>query len=122
MQPSDSLRAWRSALVISAAISVALIGQAAHSFAGELTDTPEFAEVAAAVVKYAHTIEPERILLVLDIDNTLLAMDTQLGSDQWFEWQKFLLDHEPNSKLLVADSFAGLLDAQGLLYNLSHMH
>ena len=62
------------------------------------------------------------MLLVLDLDNTLLAMDNSLGSDQWFEWQKYLLEHEPKSKSLVAESFAGLLEAQGLLYNLSHMH
>lgn len=30
-------------------------------------------------------------LLVIDIDNTLLANKTALGSDQWFEWQASLL-------------------------------
>ncbi len=122
MQTLSPTRTWRYALVGCAAIAVALTGQSAGCFAGELTDTPEFAEVGAAVVQYAHTYKPERILLVLDIDNTLLAMDNPLGSDQWFEWQRYLLDNEPNSKLLVADSFPGLLEAQGLLYNLSHMH
>jgi hypothetical protein len=101
---------------------VAFCGQALLLRASELTDTPEFAEVGAAVVNYAHKFDPERILLVLDIDNTLLAMDTALGSDQWFEWQRYLIDNEPTSKQRVADSFAGLLEAQGLLYNLSHMH
>ena len=41
--------------------------------------------------------DPEHVLLVLDIDNTLLAMNQDLGSDQWFEWQRYLLDHEPRS-------------------------
>jgi Protein of unknown function (DUF2608) len=122
MQKLNSTCGWRKAILWSAAISIALVGQAAACFAGQLTDTPEFAEVGAAVVQYAHKFKPERILLVLDLDNTLLAMDNPLGSDQWFEWQKYLLDHEPKSKLLVADSFTGLLEAQGLLYNLSHMH
>lgn len=90
--------------------------------ASELTDTTEFAEIGAAVVNYAHKVKPERILLVLDIDNTLLAMDNALGSDQWFEWQRYLIDHEPRSEQRVADTFNGLLEAQGLLYNLSHMH
>ena len=92
------------------------------SFAGELTDTADFAEVGAAVEQYTHKFKPEHVLLVLDIDNTLLAMDTQLGSDQWFEWQKYLIDHEPSSKYLVSPTFDGLLEAQGLLYDISHMH
>ncbi len=63
--------------------------------------TADFAEVGAAAEQYSHKLDPEQVLLVLDIDNTLLAMDTQLGSDQWFEWQKYLIDHEPSSKYLV---------------------
>ena len=105
-----------------AAILVTFCGQVLPCAASELTDTEDFAEVGAAVLKYAHTIDPERILLVLDIDNTLLAMDNPLGSDQWFEWQRYLIDHEPKSKERVADTFPGLLEAQGLLYNLSPMH
>jgi hypothetical protein len=122
MQILDSPRAWRQAILSSAVVVIALLSQVATCFAGQLTDADDFAEVGAAVVQYAHKFKPERILLVLDLDNTLLAMDNPLGSDQWFEWQKYLLEHEPKSKSLVADSFAGLLEAQGLLYNLSHMH
>jgi hypothetical protein len=121
MQMVIPQRAWRTMLRSAVAVA-AFILAAASSFAGQLTDTNDFAEVGAAVVEYAHKFPPERVLLVLDLDNTLLAMDTPLGSDQWFEWQKYLLDHEPKSKFLVADSFTGLLEAQGLLYNLSHMH
>jgi|SRR4051794_3839881 hypothetical protein len=109
------------ALGCTAAIIVALLWNAA-SFAGEMTDTNDFAEVGAAVEQYSSKLKPEQVLLVLDIDNTLLAMDTSLGSDQWFEWQKYLIDHEPSSKYLVATTFNGLLDAQGLLYDISHMH
>ena len=75
-----------------AAILLALSASAARLTASELTDTKEFAEIGAVVVKYAHKIKPERILLVLDIDNTLLAMDNPLGSDQWFEWQRYLIE------------------------------
>jgi hypothetical protein len=116
------LRAHPRILLRWAAILLAICAASASSLAGELTDTPEFAEVGAAVIKYARTIKPERILLAIDLDNTLLAMDEPLGSDQWFEWQRYLLDHEPESKFLVADSFRGLLEAQGLLYKLSSMH
>jgi hypothetical protein len=49
------------------------------------------------------------ILVVHDIDNTLLAHDHPLGSDQWFRWQMGLLGtSDPNR---VADDFEGLLQA-----------
>ena len=105
-----------------AAALIVLNFHAASGLTAGLTDTADFAEVGASVVQYAHKVNPERILLVLDIDNTLLSMDNPLGSDQWFEWQRYLIDHEPESKYKVADSFNGLLEAQGLLYNVSHMH
>jgi hypothetical protein len=61
-------------------------------------------------------------LLFIDIDNTLMSMNNNLGSDQWFEWQNFLLKNEPDSPHLVADTFEGLLEVQGILYNLGQMH
>src|SRR5690348_10652797 len=122
MQPKLFLRApmrpfryWIASLLVVLCFSV-------PSQAGELTDVADFAEVGATVEQYTHKIKPEHVLLVLDIDNTLLAMDSPLGSDQWFEWQRYLIDHEPSSQYLVAPTFNGLLEAQGLLYDLSHMH
>lgn len=109
---------WKS--VVFALLLAGWVGRLAS--AGQLSETDEFAEVGTAVAQYANRFEPVRVLLVLDLDNTLLAMDSPLGSDQWFEWQKYLLEHEPQSELLVAKSFAGLLAAQGLLYNLQPMH
>jgi Protein of unknown function (DUF2608) len=88
----------------------------------EITASDDFRDVASAVARYADQYGPEHVLLVLDIDNTLLAMNQDLGSDQWFEWQNYLLDHEPHSKHLVADSFDGLLAAQGMLFELGRMH
>lgn len=122
MRATSSTCDWRAVMLRCAAVLIALSFHAAPGLASGLTDTADFAEVGATVVQYAHKVKPERILLVLDIDNTLLAMDNPLGSDQWFEWQRYLIDHEPESKYKVADSFNGLLEAQGLLYNVSHMH
>ena len=117
-----SSKCARRAAVGWCAILLVAFGGAAATPAGELTETADFADVATAVTQYADKLKPERVLLVLDIDNTLLAMNNPLGSDQWFEWQKFLLENEPKSRYAVANSFQGLLDAQGMLYNLAHMH
>ncbi len=53
----------------------------------------------------------KRVLVVFDIDNTLLTMPQDLGSDTWFNWQKSLDD--PNTpqgnaafQKLIADNSA----------------
>jgi len=112
----------RISFVVCVAALVTCSRWARVAAASEITATDDFRHVATAVAEYADEFGPEHVLLVLDIDNTLLAMSQDLGSDQWFEWQKHLLDHEPRSMHLVADSFQGLLDAQGLLFNLGRMH
>lgn len=94
----------------------------AIAVASEVNETDDFCEVAMAVAAYADEHGPEHVLFVVDIDNTLLAMDNELGSDQWFEWQKHLLDHEPKSEDLVGATFGELLQAQGMLFSLGHMH
>jgi hypothetical protein len=97
-----------------------LAASAAH--ASELRGTKDFADVAATVEGAIQKYGAEHVLLALDIDNTVMAMDNDLGSDHWFEWQKYLLENEPSSRHLVARTFAGLLKAQGLLYDKGHMH
>ncbi len=109
----------RAATILCAAAAIAGALSAVH--ASEITATDDFRDIAAEVTRYADAVGSERVLLVLDIDNTLLAMNQDLGSDQWFEWQRYLLDHEPRSNDLVVDSFDELLQSQGLLYNLSRM-
>jgi hypothetical protein len=99
-----------------------LAAQVSDAWASEITATDDFRDVAAVVLDYADEFGPQRVLLALDIDNTLLAMNSELGSDQWFEWQRYLLDHEPTSDDLVAGTFEGLLEAQGMLFMLGRMH
>lgn len=59
----------------------------------------------------------EKVLLVFDVDNTLLAMRQDLGSAQWFAWQA---DLPANASQSVGD-FAELLRVQSLLYSISSM-
>lgn len=94
---------------------------ASPALAGGVRDTEDFAEVTAAVQIAAEEYGAENVLLVCDIDNTLLRMRGDLGSDAWFEWQEYLLENKPKSKHLVAKSFDGLLAAQGLLFTLGRM-
>ena len=115
-------RAPRAAVAWCALGALALSALAPFSFALELRPTKDFRDVAAAVDRLADQYGPEHVLLVLDIDNTIMSMNTDLGSDHWFEWQHYLLQNEPDSPYLVANTFEGLLEVQGILYNLGHMH
>lgn len=112
----------RRAAVASCVLIALVLRTGVPAQASELEATKDFATAAAAVHRYIDKYGAEHVLLVLDIDNTILSMDGDLGSDHWFEWQQYLLNNEPNSPYLVAKTFPGLLKAQGILYDRKHMH
>jgi len=82
-----------------------------------LGTTDELQLVTELALEMAKLYGGENVLVVLDIDNTLLAMEQGLGSDQWYYWQKALEEEQPCSEQLVND----LLQAQGALYFASAM-
>ncbi len=104
----------------SIAFTLALIPT--FAWAASYRETKDFADAVVYTEQAAERYGAENVLFVVDIDNTLLAMDKPLGSDQWFEWQEYLLANEPNSPHLVAKDFGGLLAAQGLLFAVGTMH
>jgi hypothetical protein len=116
------LNAAQRAAIASFFLVALLISAPLAARASELLATKDFADAAAAVNCYVEKFGAEHVLLVLDIDNTVMSMDSDLGSDHWFEWQNYLLTNEPNSPHLVAKTFPGLLDAQAILYERGHMH
>lgn len=82
-----------------------------------LGSTDELALVTELSLDLARTYGGERVLVVFDIDNTLLAMEQDLGSDQWYYWQQGLAKEDPCSALLVDDRLA----VQGALFHASAM-
>lgn len=82
-----------------------------------LGSTDDLGLVADIALQMSDRYGTDRVLVVLDLDNTLLAMEQDLGSDQWFYWQYGLQADEPCSPLLVGD----LLAAQGALFYASAM-
>ena len=79
--------------------------------------TANLADVADDTLDLLKSTDKDRVLVVLDIDNTILAMEQGLGSDQWYEWQKGLSEKDPCNPQNVGDRFA----AQGSLYFASAM-
>lgn len=89
--------------------------------ASDMQETNDFGVVQKKAMELGKEHGPENVLLVFDIDNTLLAANQPLGSDQWFDWQEDLLDEEPDP-MRMADDLGGLLRAQGILFALGRMH
>src|SRR6476660_2126319 len=116
------LNAAQRAGVASLVFLALLLSTGFAARASELQATKDFADVAKAVEGYAAKFGAEHVLLVMDIDNTVMSMDSDLGSDHWFEWQNYLLKNEPTSPHLVAKTFPDLLKAQGILYDRGKMH
>ncbi len=108
--------------VVALIVLAALVSGWGIARASELQAAKDFADVLPVAEQYVKKFGAEHVLLALDIDNTVMSMNGDLGSDHWFEWQHYLMENEPNSPHLVAKSFAGLLDAQHILYDRQHMH
>lgn len=80
-------------------------------------ETDDLGVATRDAIALADQFGPARVLLVFDIDNTLLAMEQGLGSDQWYDWQKGLADADPCDQRLAGERLA----VQGALYFASAM-
>jgi hypothetical protein len=80
-------------------------------------ETGDLADVAADALALSQSTGKDQLLVVFDIDNTILAMEQGLGTDQWYEWQKELSTSDQCNKMNVGNRFA----VQGALYFASAM-
>jgi len=93
------------------------IGPEAHakSTLKEKLVTASIEEVAKRVREYGKVHGKDEVLAVFDLDNTLLAMTQDLGSDQWFGWQADLLSQK-SFRWAVGKNMGDLLRVQALLF------
>jgi len=78
-------------------------------------------EVLFKVEEQATKYGRSQVLLVFDIDNTLLTATNDLGSDQWYSWQEKMMK-DPNCRpTCVSTNVDDLIRAQGLLFTLGKM-
>lgn len=83
--------------------------------------TTTFLDVDKAIKKLGSKWDSRSVLLVFDIDSTLLTMTQDLGSDQWIEWQTDLLINDPKNSVLTGESFPELFEIQNLIWNMGKM-
>jgi len=81
------------------------------------SQTANLADVRTDIIELIDQAGKEDVLVVFDIDNTLLAMEQGLGADQWYEWQKDLSNNDRCNPDNVGNRFA----VQGALYFVSAM-
>lgn len=93
------------------------------SFASEALKTNSIKEVEKKVFEKVKKYGKRNVLVVFDIDNTLLKMPQALGSDQWFGWQydNCIKKTKELKDFCVARNMGELLDIQGQLFALSNM-
>ncbi len=82
-----------------------------------LRETNSLVYVVEDAEALAKTHGANQVLVVFDIDNTLMAMEQALGSDQWYDWQSKLELADHCDARLVSD----LLAVQGALFYISAM-
>src|SRR5690554_5394179 len=104
-------------LLLAACSSVTTTNEHLQSISVADHESADLADVTQNALQLAQLAGSENILVVFDIDNTLLAMEQGLGSDQWYEWQKELSDTDQCNPDNVGNRFA----AQGALYFASAM-
>lgn len=90
-----------------------------NAWSSEYLETKTFNDVSAKIQELRTKYSPRDILIVLDIDNTLLRSKQALGSDQWFEWQSQAITNRTSEASYA--TFDDLLKAQAGMYQLGSM-
>jgi hypothetical protein len=112
---SSTLKKRPLAIPAFAAMVVVCAFLAASPAPSQAPPGPGFAEIERTALDLGARFGPDRVLLVFDLDNTLLRMNQDFGSDEWYTWQRDLDDGDPAK-------IRSLLELQGLLFDLSGMH
>ena len=85
-------------------------------------ETKTFADIEKKTTEMVKKYGAENVLVVLDIDNTVLTMTQNLGSDQWFNWQYYsCVKAEKKPNFCAATNMGELLDLQAKLFAISPM-
>jgi hypothetical protein len=114
---TSGLYALIATLILTACSTNPHLVQPDESIQAMDRETSDLADVTADTLKLIEKTGMENILVVFDIDNTLLAMEQGLGSDQWYDWQKSLSEEDQCNPRNVGERFA----VQGALYFVSAM-
>lgn len=95
---------------------------ATDALAHETIESNNYEEIFKKVQSLGNKYGIDNIAVVYDIDNTLLALNQDLGSDQWGDWQMSMLKNDKTNPDLVAQSYDELFRIQQKIFSLSATH
>lgn len=96
---------------------ILIIGSRAWSRSAGSIATNNFGQVTALTASILQGVQPQELLVVFDIDNTLLRLREDFGSEHWFMWQRDLVERKLAQLPSVTDSVDNLLTIQSWIYN-----
>ncbi|MBZ7307553.1 DUF2608 domain-containing protein [Klebsiella oxytoca] len=100
-------------------IALSLLSYIPLSLAEVTTIESDSYETVGNIIKEKDSrYQPENVLLVFDIDNTVLTSRLEVGSDIWYQWQTNKLPLKPTADQRVACLYE---DSIALLYNIGTM-
>ncbi len=85
---------------------------------GAIVETATLSECFAIASADSSKARPSKVLYVFDIDNTVLELNENFGSVQWFRWQRQLITDNIETDR-IAPTIDELLEKQGFIYNIS---
>jgi Protein of unknown function (DUF2608) len=87
----------------------------------ESIETANFEDLEKKALELVDLLGPENVLVAYDVDNTLLALNQQLGSNPWYSWQSAEMKKpQPNDAITMdKGEFARICS---LLLAVSSMH
>lgn len=92
------------------------------TYAAEKLTTDSFPEMQKKIEKLGKKYGVKNVLVAFDIDNTLMALPQNFGSDQWFNWQsENCIGKKKAPDFCATTSFGELLDLQGKIFAVSNM-
>jgi len=83
--------------------------------------TPSISVVEEFVFKKQAELGAGNVLVVFDFDNTLMAMNNDLGSDQWYVWQSDVIKNGDKKQAMASDRNE-LFELHYKLFALGDMH
>ena len=101
-------------MFVSAALLVLFVTSVT---AKESSTINNFTEVQSKVEKLSKKYDPAKVLVVFDIDCTLVTQSEHFGSDVWWDWQSSLLKNNPDSPYLVSKDISEIIFYQGIIQN-----
>ena len=93
------------------------------STAGLALETASFSVIEKKSLELGKKYGNKNVLVVLDIDNTLLVMPQNFGSDQWFTWQlNTCIKKKSRASHCVSNNMGGLLSLNTQIFANSKMN